>query len=293
MKYAWIRTVALLWVLAATLAHAAPAPAEVSLQRDRQRALVGQLGWDAYLSRLSRLRPSVFRRATLSTASKQQLFRVLWQDRPRQLAILRDRKALERVEQRGEIGAEHLLGIPIGAHQPRWISSMGPDETALLGRITRETLQAPRQVHGQRRQTVAYYHLPGNISQPILHAHGVWRPRHRPRVRRWGKLLRREYQPAESTGSGYGVYLARPGVRGLAAEWPIVAVARCKAGKASQLRLETDRLLGQMLQDVARATLRHGTPEALAQGRIEIDRADSRIVVRLVRRRQPWDVTYW
>jgi hypothetical protein len=262
-------------------------------ERLRQRALDGRIGWSTYLSHLSRARPSVFQQGQLRRNSPTR-YRILVENREQQFAILRDRKALHRVEHRGEVEAEHLLGIPIACgRQPMWLSTVAPGQARLVGRITRETLEQPRTLHRRDAQTLVYYHLPGNISQPIVHAHGVWRPPSKPRVRRWSSFLRRNYRPLGQPGAAYTLYRARPDARGLAAEWPIVAVASTKAGKASQLSPQTDELLGRMLLDVAGSTLKLAPPTALAQGRIEVDRADSRIVVRLVRRRQPSDLFYW
>ena len=275
----------------AATAHArSPEPAV--LQRARQRAMKGESGWDPYLDRLSRLRPSVFQQGQLRQSSPAR-FRLLEENRAGRFAILRDRKALRRVEKGGDITAEHLLGIPIGGGpQPIWLNRIPGSQAAMIGRVTRETLEAPRRVHGRDAQTLVYYHLPGNISQPIVHAHGIWRPKDRPMVKRWPGLLRRGYRQLDR-GEGYALYRARPGARGLAGEWPIVAVAQRRAGRSSQLGPETDALLGRMILEVAQATLKHAPPSTLVQGRIEVDRADSRIVVRLVRRRQPTDTTYW
>ena len=174
-----------------------------------------------------------------------------------------------------------------------WLHTMASRQASLVGRITRETLEMPRTLHQRDEQTLVSYHLPGNISQPIVHAHGVWRPPSKPRVMRWSSFLRRNYHKLDQPDRSYALYRSRPDARGLAAEWPIVAVASTKAGTPSQMGARTDELLGRMLLDVARSTLKLSPPSALARGRIEVDRADSRIVVRLVSRRQPSDVTYW
>lgn len=283
----WCLLVLLVWGQGQSLAGQ-PDPEALRL-----RALDGKVGWSSYLSQLSRARPSVFQQAQLRRNSPTR-YRILVENKEQQFAILRDRKALHRVERRGEVRAEHLLGIPIACgRQPMWLSTVAPGHARLVGRITRETLEQPRTLHGRDDQTLVYYHLPGNISQPIVHAHGVWRPPAKPHVKRWSSFLRRNYRALGQPGTGYTLYQARPDARGLAAEWPIVAVASTKAGKTSQLNPQTDELLGRMLLDVAHSTLKLAPRSALAQGRIEVDRADSRIVVRLVRRRQPSDVFYW
>ena len=53
---------------------------------------------------------------------------------------------------------------------------------------------------------------------------------------------------------------------------------------AADLRPDTDELLGRMLLDVARTSLKRLPSPVLASGKIDVDRAESRIVVRVVRR---------
>lgn len=260
------------------------------------RALKGTLSWRDYLRRFRRASPSVFEDRRLRAGSPDK-FRILVEDRQDGFAILRDRKGLRPVEQDRRVEAEHLLGIPIGRRQPTWI--VGGRATR-IGRITRETLDAPRALHRREEQTLVYYHLPTNVSQSIVHAHGVWRPAGRPRVKSWRSFVRRGYQElprkqhrSRNMGGDYRLFLARPDARRLAAEWPVLAIASAGAGTPATMDRRTDRLLGRMILDVARASLELAPRDALRAGRIEVDRADSRIVVRLVRRRQPSDVLYW
>ena len=286
-------------LLALSLCLAANLPAEARRAPARPRSRVpawlrnsvlsGKIGWNSYLNHLARVRPSVFRDKNLKRSRNR--FRILAENKDQQYAILRDKKALDRMERLGQIKAEHLLGIPTGKDQPIWLNRISFDDARRVGSITREALEGPRKIHRSKEQTLAYYHLPGCISQPILHAHGIWRPKKKPSVKSWTKLLRRSYRRIGG-GAGYALYEARSGARGVAAEWPIVAVASTRAGKPSKMGPKTDRLLGRMILDVGRSTLGQ-TLDVLTHGRIEIDRADSRIAVRLVRRRQPSDTMYW
>jgi hypothetical protein len=142
-------------------------------------------------------------------------------------------------------------------------------------------LELPRELHHLDRQTEVYFNLPGDMSQPLLHAHSRWRAADKPIVRSWPELLRRSYRPIPAAFSDeFRLYQARPDARGRAARWPVVAIADRAAGTPDALGAGTDELLGRMILSVSRVVLRL-PPSLITTGKITVDRAESRIVVRV------------
>jgi hypothetical protein len=250
---------------------------------DAARALVekGAARWPDYLRWLRGYRHSVFERNELAANARQHKFSIL--ERERKFALLRDAKALAAVEGRGRVDGEHLLGIPTwGRTQPTWVASIADKDAARLGEMIRETLERPQALHHTRRETYGYFHMPGGISQPITHFHSVWRPSDAPRIDRWDAFLARDYRcvggPADG---GYRLYRVKHDASATAQRWPIVAVASPGFGRPGTMSATTDPLVGRMFLSVARAALRRAPTQLMTDGELQIDHAESRIVVRL------------
>jgi hypothetical protein len=266
----------LLFALAPQAASARALSNVRTLEAARKLVASGAADWRDYLRWLRGERRSVFERADLAANARAGKFSLL--ERDRKFALLRDLKARERVERDGKIEAEHLLGIPTwGRRQPTWVDSVARRDAASLGRMVRETLAAPRELHhAAGRETYGYFHMPGGISQPITHFHVRWRPDGAPRIARWDRFVARNYRRlAGAGGAGFEIFEVRPGASARARGWPLIALAAAAAQPAS------DRLLGEMFVGLARAAIARAPYAAMAAGELQIDGADRRPVVRL------------
>jgi hypothetical protein len=253
-----------------------------SLEEGRQAVTSGAAGWSQYLRWLRGNRQSVFERAELRANARQGKFSIL--ERDHKIAVLRDLKALRSVEGR-PVEEEHLLGIPTwGRVQPTWVSSIAPKDAAALGRLGRTTLERPReQPDGRARETYGYFHMPGGISQPVTHFHSKWRPEAMPStVRDWDGFLSRNYRRTRGPDDGsYRLYRVKPGASVQAQAWPVLAVADPAWGRPSTLSERSDRVLGRMFIALAGSAIRTASPALMTGGELQIDRAESRLVVRL------------